>query len=65
MKLANLNKIMNEWGKYIVQQSRTRLTKGKQNISNELYRSLKYKIAESKNKHKRFNRNARLWEVSR
>ena len=48
MKLANLNKIMNEWGKYIVQQSRTRLTKGKQNISNELYRSLKYKIAESK-----------------
>ena len=39
---------MNEWGKYIVQQSRTRLTKGKQNVSNELYRSLKYKIAESK-----------------
>lgn len=47
MELKNLNKIMNEWGKYIVQQSRTRLTKGKQNVSQELYRSLKYKIAES------------------
>ena len=47
MELKNLNKIMNEWGKYIVQQSRTRLTKGKQNVSQDLYRSLKYKIAES------------------
>ena len=52
---------MNEWGKYIVQQSRTRLTKGKQNISNELYRSLKYKIAESKTSISVSNRNARLW----
>lgn len=38
---------MNLWGKYIVQQSRTRLTKGKHNVDSKLYNSLKYEVKES------------------
>ena len=38
---------MNLWGKYIVQQSRTRLTKGKHNVDKKLYDSLKFEVKES------------------
>jgi hypothetical protein len=44
MQFINVNKIAEKWGKYIVQQSRSRLTKGKQNVDKNLYNSLKSEI---------------------
>ena len=38
---------LNKFAKYVIQQSRTNLTKGKKRASNELYRSLGYKVNES------------------
>jgi hypothetical protein len=45
--LKNLQAELQSFGKYVVQQSRTNLTKGKHNIDKRLYRSLDYKISES------------------
>lgn len=39
----------NDFGKYLVKQSRTNLTKGKKNATKSLYDSLNYNITESKN----------------
>jgi len=39
MKTDNIEKYLNSFGKYIVKQSRTNLTKGKKNVSKELYNS--------------------------
>ena len=38
---------LNKFAKYVIQQSRTNLTKGKKRASNELYRSLGYEVNES------------------
>ena len=44
MQLKNLNILLNQWGKYVVQQSRSRLTKGKKNVDKNLYNSIKYNL---------------------
>ncbi len=38
---------LSKFAKYVIQQSRTNLTKGKKRASNELYRSLGYEVNES------------------
>ena len=45
----SVKKALNDFGGYVVQQSRTNLTKGGKNTSGELYDSLKYNINVSKN----------------
>lgn len=47
MDLKEVNKRLNEFGKYVVQQARSRLTKNKKNITSELYNSLVYFIDEN------------------
>ncbi len=42
MELTNTQKALESFSKYVIQQSRTRLTKKKQNYTKELYDSLKY-----------------------
>ena len=44
MQLKEVEKALNNFGKFVVQQARTRLTKGRKNVSNKLYNSLDYKI---------------------
>ena len=38
---------LNKFAKYVIQQSRSNLTKGKKNVSKELYNSLVYKVSKS------------------
>lgn len=38
---------LNKFAKYVIQQSRSNLTKGKKNVSKELYNSLGYKVSKS------------------
>ena len=47
--LKNVNEELNRFAKYVIQQSRTNLTKGKKNSSGELYNSLKSGVKVSKN----------------
>jgi len=42
MEFKELQKELNRFGKYVVQQSRSNLTKGKHNASKELYNSIGY-----------------------
>ena len=44
MQLKEVEKALNNFGKFVVQQARTRLTKGRKNVSKNLYNSLDYKI---------------------
>lgn len=44
MQLKSLNEVLNKFGKYVIQQSRSNLTKGKKNVDKKLYNSLDYKI---------------------
>ena len=44
MQLKETREALNNFGKFVVQQARTRLTKGRKNVSKELYNSLNYKI---------------------
>ena len=44
MKTENIERYLNSFGKYIVQQSRTNLTKGKKNLTKDLYNSIKFDI---------------------
>ena len=44
MQLKETREALNNFGKFVVQQARTRLTKGKKNVSKKLYNSLDYKI---------------------
>tara|TARA_Y100001937_G_scaffold89073_1_gene120418 strand:+ start:79 stop:573 length:495 start_codon:yes stop_codon:yes gene_type:complete len=44
MQLKEVQKALNNFGKFVVQQARTRLTKGRKNVSKKLYNSLDYKI---------------------
>jgi hypothetical protein len=43
MIYQELNKALNEFGKYVIQQSRSNLTKEKKKSTGDLYNSLKYK----------------------
>ena len=38
---------LNKFAKYVIQQSRSNLTKGKKNVSKDLYNSLGYKLNET------------------
>jgi len=44
MQLKETREALNNFGKFVVQQARTRLTKGRKNVSKKLYNSLDYKI---------------------
>ena len=44
MKTENIENYLNSFGKYIVKQSRTNLTKGKKNVSNDLYKSIRFRV---------------------
>ena len=44
MQLKETREALNNFGKFVVQQARTRLTKGRKNVSKKLYNSLGYKI---------------------
>ena len=44
MQLKETREALNHFGKFVVQQARTRLTKGRKNVSKKLYNSLGYKI---------------------
>ena len=43
--LENVNKAINKFRSYVIQQSRSNLTKGKKNVSKSLYNSLKSEVA--------------------
>ena len=45
MNFQNINKALNDFGKYVVQQSRSRLTKGNQG-GGALYDSIRYTLDE-------------------
>ena len=47
--LKNVQQELNRFAKYVIQQSRTNLTKGKKNSSKELYNSLDYDLNVSPN----------------
>lgn len=47
MQLKETKDILNKFAKYVIQQSRTNLTKGKKNSSKALYNSLAYNIKET------------------
>ena len=47
--LKNVQQELNAFAKYVIKQSRTNLTKGKNNDTKELYNSLKYDLNVSKN----------------
>ena len=46
MQLKETQKALNAFGKYVVQQSRTNLTKSKKNSTKSLYNSLEYDVQE-------------------
>ena len=47
MKFNKTEKALEDFGNYVIQQSRSKLTKGKSNYTKELYNSLKYTIEKS------------------
>ena len=49
MQLKETQKVLNKFAKYVIQQSRSNLTKGKKNASKELYNSLESDVKVSKN----------------
>ena len=42
--MTEVEAYLNSFGKYVVQQARTNLTKGKKNVTKQLYNSIKFKI---------------------
>lgn len=46
MNLKEIKNALNAFGKYVVQQARTNLTKNKKNVSKELYNSISYNLEE-------------------
>ena len=44
MQLDKVEKILNKFAKYVVQQARTQLTKKKKNASKKLYKSIDYRV---------------------
>ena len=49
MKAKNLERYLESFGKYIVKQARTNLTKGKKNVSKDLYNSIKFEVETTAN----------------
>lgn len=49
MSVSNLNTILNKFGKRVVKESKTALTKKDKNASKDLYNSIGYEFKESKN----------------
>lgn len=47
--LSNVKDSLNKFAKYVVQQSRSNLTKGKKNVSKSLYKSIGYNLNVSPN----------------
>ena len=43
MQLKETREALNNFGKFVVQQARSRLTKGNKNVNKKLYNSIKYK----------------------
>ena len=48
MKTAAIESYLNSFGKYVVQQSRANLTKGKKNVTKDLYNSIEFKVVPDK-----------------
>ena len=48
MQLKETREALNNFGKFVVQQARSRLTKGGKNVNKKLYKSIKYKPITSK-----------------
>ena len=48
MQLKETREALNNFGKFVVQQARSRLTKGGKNVNKKLYKSIKYKPFTSK-----------------
>ena len=44
MKTTNIENYLDSFGKYVVKQARTNLTKGKKNVNKDLYNSIKFKV---------------------
>ena len=44
MQLKQTKEALNKFGKFVIQQARSRLTKGNKNVNKKLYNSLEYKI---------------------
>ena len=44
MNTDNIERYLNSFGKYVVKQSRTNLTKGKKNVNKSLYNSINFKV---------------------
>ena len=44
MELKETKNTLNSFAKYVIQQSRSNLTKGKKNVSKDLYNSIRYKL---------------------
>jgi len=42
--LENVERYLNSFGKYVVKQARTNLTKGKKNVNKALYNSIKFEV---------------------
>lgn len=49
MQLLETIQVLQKWGKYVVQQSRSNLTKGKKNVNKALYKSIGYNVLDAKN----------------
>ena len=49
MQLKETKEALNKFGKYVIQQARTNLTKRKMNVSKSLYNSLDYKMFKGSN----------------
>ena len=48
MQTKNIERYLESFGKYLVKQTRTNLTKGKKNVNKDLYNSIKFKVNEDK-----------------
>ena len=48
MEFKEIENTLRKYAKYVIQQARTNLTKGKHNASKELYNSLKYELDKEK-----------------
>ena len=42
--MQNVERYLNSFGKYVIKQARSNLTKGKKNVNKKLYNSLKFKV---------------------
>jgi len=45
--MKNVERYLNSFGKYVVQQARTNLTKSKKNLTKDLYNSISYKVTKN------------------